>query len=185
MPWKHCFALVQIYISEPIPLFFRKSTGTSDFKVFWTPPWTARCTTQCGTGWCWRRPRHRCGREGWRAYRWRTAMKKTESIWLPMLFPIHLSSHHTMHVIATLSTHLFHILFVSIPARSSVPHKGLDKKKSHQAINNKLDLIAIVRMKLKIKILKKNVGVVRWTIEMSKFHPSMFEQYGVPFLYVE
>lgn len=55
----------------------RKSTGTSACRACWTPPWTARCTTRCATGWRWRRPRPRWGKEGCKASPWRTATKRT------------------------------------------------------------------------------------------------------------
>lgn len=107
---------------------FRKSTGISGFKACWTPPSIARCMTQCATGWCWKRLRRQCGREECRAYRWRTATKRIESIWLPMLFPIHLSPNHTMHVTAILCPSFLHTLRFHSSQVFSAP-QGTTKKK--------------------------------------------------------
>lgn len=54
----------------------RKSTGTFACRVSSTQPSTARCTTRCATGWPWRRPLLRWGKEACRASPWRTAMRR-------------------------------------------------------------------------------------------------------------
>lgn len=54
----------------------RKSTGTFACRVYSTPPWTVRCTTQCAIGWLWRRPLLQWGKEACRASPWRTAMRR-------------------------------------------------------------------------------------------------------------
>lgn len=56
----------------------RKSTGTSACRVSSTPPWTVRCTTRCATGWPWRRPLLRWGKEACKASPWRTATRRTK-----------------------------------------------------------------------------------------------------------
>lgn len=61
----------------PLP-HYRKSTGTSGCRGSSTRPSTARCTTRCATGWPWRRPRPRWGKEACRASPWRTAMRRTK-----------------------------------------------------------------------------------------------------------
>lgn len=63
---------------EPLLSPYRKSTGTSGCRGSSTRPSTARCTTRCATGWPWRRPRLRWGKEACRASPWRTAMRRTK-----------------------------------------------------------------------------------------------------------
>lgn len=57
-------------------LLCRKSTGTSACRVYLTPPLTVRCTTRCATGWLWKRPLLRWGKEACRASPWRTVTRR-------------------------------------------------------------------------------------------------------------